>query len=308
MNPFMLLSIAAAAFFAAAFLFCRRRTKKVFDRLSRALDEAIAGDFNESAYDESRLSQTETKLWRFLSSSKLSRGKVEKESGKIKSLISDISHQTKTPVANILLYTDLLSESEDLPPKARELAEQIRPQAEKLNFLIQSLIKASRLESGIVAVKPSANDIALLVKAAVSPCAPKASAKNIALAIKKPNDRDGNAGDLAFFDLKWTAEALYNLLDNAVKYTPPGGRVTVGWAAYEMFMRIDVSDTGPGIPESEYPKLFERFWRSAGAAGVEGVGIGLYLAREIVALQDGYIKVKSEVGKGAVFSVFLPKG
>lgn len=304
MNPLSVaiaISISAVLVCALIVLHNRHRTKRIMERLSLSLDKAISGNFDETTYDESRLSQIETKLWRFLSTSKLSRNNIEKERDKIKSLISDISHQTKNPIANIILYTELLLEREDLPEKAKQLSEQIRPHAEKLHFLIGSLIKTSRLESGIVAVQPAQNNISELISNAVSECLPKADAKNISLTIKE------NSVPIALFDPKWTTEALHNIIDNALKYTVSGGQVTVSSAAYDMFIRIDVRDNGIGIPESEHSKLFARFWRSPSAANAEGVGIGLYLAREIISAQDGYIKVKSEPGKGSTFSVFLPR-
>lgn len=109
----------------------------------------------------------------------------------------------------------------------------------------------------------------------------------------------------ALFDFKWTLEALSNIVDNAVKYTPEGGRVAIRAEKYSFFARIDIEDTGPGIEESEIPLIFTRFYRSLSAADQPGVGIGLYLAREIIQAQKGYIKVTSEKGKGSVFSVFL---
>jgi signal transduction histidine kinase len=111
----------------------------------------------------------------------------------------------------------------------------------------------------------------------------------------------------AVFDPKWTAEAVYNLLDNAVKYTPAGGKISVRAAAYELFCRIDVTDTGIGIAEAEQAKIFTRFYRSPAVAETEGVGIGLFLTRQIVTGQGGYVKVSSAPGKGATFSVFLPR-
>ena len=111
----------------------------------------------------------------------------------------------------------------------------------------------------------------------------------------------------ACFDPKWTAEALYNIMDNAIKYTPQGGKVRVTVQAYELFCRIDISDTGIGISEDEIPKIFSRFYRSSAVSQEEGVGIGLYLSREIITMQGGYIKVSSEPDKGSCFSVFLPR-
>ena len=110
----------------------------------------------------------------------------------------------------------------------------------------------------------------------------------------------------AAFDMKWTAEALANIVDNATKYTEHG-TITISAVSYEMFARIDISDTGTGIPESEQAKIFARFYRSNSVQKQEGVGIGLYLARQIISGEGGYIKVASVPGKGSTFSIFLPK-
>ncbi|CAM5646827.1 Adaptive-response sensory-kinase SasA [Lysinibacillus sphaericus] len=110
----------------------------------------------------------------------------------------------------------------------------------------------------------------------------------------------------AVFDPKWTVEALYNIVDNAIKYTPSGGSVQLSVTPYQLFCRIDVADTGLGISEDETAKIFSRFYRSQEVTDKEGVGLGLYLAREIITAQGGYIKVKSRLGVGSVFSVFLP--
>ena len=109
------------------------------------------------------------------------------------------------------------------------------------------------------------------------------------------------------FDEKWTREALCNLLDNAVKYTPAGGRVTLSVQPYELFCRVDVTDTGPGIHEQERPKIFGRFYRAENAWESEGVGVGLYLTRQIMEGQGGFVKVYSNLGQGSMFSLFLPR-
>ena len=147
---------------------------------------------------------------------------------------------------------------------------------------------------------PKRHGIQQLLDGAAAQAAPKAEAKGILLTVEP--------ADLAArFDPKWTAEALYNLVDNAVKYTPAGGSVTLRATGYELFCRIDVTDTGPGIPETEQAKIFQRFYRSPSASEEEGVGIGLYLARQIAAGQGGYLKVTSRPGAGSTFSLFLPR-
>lgn len=284
-------------------LWQRFRVRRILLRLSRMLEQAYDGTFQEQAYDEKQLSQIEAKMSRFLASSGFSRRQVLQQKQQVEQLVSDISHQTKTPVANILLYTQLLQEASGLSPEAAELAGQVRVQAEKLNFLLQDLIKTSRLENGVLQLTPQKNKVDGLLEAVARMYQTKAQAKNIRIL-----QGAGQEGLTAVFDPKWTAEALGNLVDNAVKYTPEGGQIQISAAGYEMFCRIDIADTGAGISEEETAKIFERFYRSAQTAGHEGVGLGLYLAREIISGQGGYIKVTSVLGQGSIFSVFLPRG
>lgn len=293
-----LVTAAAAAIASAVILQNRRKTRALLMSLDEMLNAAINGDFQEIHLDESLLSSVETKLAHFLSASEVSARNLAEEKSKIKTMIADISHQTKTPIANILLYTQLLSE-QSLPPECRDYLDPLNAQAEKLNFLIGALVKTSRLEAGILTLHPKPTSLADLVKTAIEQIRPKAEGKGIRLTC---DEAEGNA----VFDLKWTTEALYNLLDNAVKYTPCGGSVSVSFSRYDLFCRITVSDSGIGIAESEQAKIFSRFYRSPSVAHAEGVGIGLYLARQIVSEQGGYLKVESELKKGSAFSLFLP--
>ena len=296
-----LLALAVLALLAAAgiALWTHLRSRRMLDTLDRMLDDAIRGDFQESLYDESRLSALETRMAHYLSSSAVSARNLAEEKDKIKTLIGDISHQTKTPIANLLLYAQLLGE-QDLPPESRAYVSALEHQAEKLRFLIDALVKTSRLESGVLAMTPKSHPIQQLLEAAAAQAAPRAEARGIALTVE-PADLT------ARFDPKWTTEALYNLVDNAVKYTPAGGSVTLRAVGYELFCRIDVTDTGSGIPEAEQARIFQRFYRSPSAGETEGVGIGLYLARQIAAGQGGYLKVTSRPGEGSTFSLFLPR-
>ena len=297
----ILLALAVLALLAAVgvALWTHLRTRRMLDTLDRMLDDAARGTFQESLYDESRLSALETRMAHYLSASTVSAKNLAEEKDKIKTLIGDISHQTKTPIANLLLYAQLLEE-QDLPPESRAYVSALEGQAEKLRFLIDALVKTSRLESGVLAMTPKRHGLQQLLEDAAAQAAPRAEARGIALTVE-PTDLS------ARFDPKWTTEALYNLVDNAVKYTPTGGSVTLRAVGYELFCRIDVTDTGPGIPEAEQAKIFQRFYRSPAVSGEEGVGIGLYLARQIAAGQGGYLKVTSRPGAGSTFSLFLPR-
>ncbi len=295
---------AAAAIFAAAALaaavWSRLYAKRVMRELERMLDAAMAGTFLEQDFDESLLSAVESRFAHYLAANAVSAQKLQEEKDKIKTLIADISHQTKTPVANILLYAQLLSEQE-LSPEGRDCAAALEGQVEKLRALIEALVKTSRLEAGVLALHPRAGPLGPVLEEAAAQFAPRAAERRIRLVIS-PTDIS------AVFDPKWTGEALCNLLDNAVKYTPAGGRVTVEAVSYQLFCRIDVTDTGPGIPEEERAKVFQRFYRSPAAYEAEGVGIGLYLARQIAQGQGGYIKASSRPGQGSRFSLYLPQG
>lgn len=289
----ILIVLAAAAIFLQ-----RRKTRQTMDTIEEMLDAAMEGHFSEKDFDESRLSALESRFAHYLSASAISAGNVAAEKEKIQELISDISHQTKTPLTNILLYGELLAE-EDLTEEAHENVNALRSQTEKLRFLIDSLVKLSRLENGILTLQPECRP--------VQPMLAKLESQFMAAAKEKGIDFCITDTDIkAVFDEKWTGEALANLIDNAVKYTERGS-VTVSVTAYELFVRIDVKDTGIGIAQEEQPKIFQRFYRSEQVKEKEGVGIGLYLARQIVSLEGGYMKVSTECGKGSVFSVFLPR-
>ena len=280
----------------ASLLWHRWRMAGLLRRLDRMLDEAVRGEFRESAFDESLLSSVEARLAGYLNASAVSARNLQEEKDKIKALIADISHQTKTPIANVLLYAQLLEEQ---APQCRAYTAPLSAQARKLQSLIEALVKTSRLETGVLALRPRPGLVGPMLEEAVDQLAPRAAEKGLALTLE-PTEAE------AVFDPKWTAEAVCNLLDNAVKYTSSGS-VTVSARSYELFTRVDVADTGPGVAEEELGKLFRRFYRGPGTEDAEGVGVGLYLVRQIAEGQGGFIKVFSKPGRGAKFSLYLPR-
>ena len=273
------------------------RTKKTIDTIENMLNEAVKGNFSEKSFDETRLSSLETRFAHYLSASVVSARNVDK----IKSLIADISHQTKTPIANLLLYSELLLEEDtgNLSAQMCENIVQLHAQSEKLQFLIDSLVKLSRLENGILQLAPQEEALKPMLTLAVKETESKARAKGLELILHDMDEK-------AYFDSKWTLEAICNILDNAVKYTNEGS-ISLSVTAYEMFVRIDIKDSGIGIKEEEFSKIFSRFYRSEDTKNMEGVGIGLYLSRQIISGEGGYIKVSSVYGRGSTFSVFLPR-
>lgn len=275
------------------------RTSKILSDIDKMIDSAINNTFSESSFTETKLSKLESKMYRYLLTGSTSLKQINNEKNSIKTLIADISHQTKTPVSNILLYSQLLKETPDLNDNTIKLVSRIEEQTEKLSFLISSLIKTSRLENGIINVTPKPNSVNKLIECL--DCKSVADTKGVSFNAELTSEFT------AVFDFKWTLEAISNIVDNAIKYTPSGGIVTISAKEYEMFVCINISDTGIGINEDETAKIFTRFYRSPDVSDEKGVGIGLYLAREIISAEGGYIKASSKKGRGSVFSVFLPQ-
>lgn len=295
-----ILFIALCIFISALVIFLYHlRTLRLMRSLENMVDTAIDGTFSEQVFDESRLSALENRFAKYLSASETSYRIVAAEKNTIKELISDISHQTKTPIANILLYSELLGEQE-LSEEAKQYASSLTLQAEKLRFLIDSLVKLSRLETGILSLSAEKKPVFPMIERLIEQFTPPAQEKGVALSFQKTEEQNPSA----VFDEKWTAEAIGNLIDNAIKYTEKGS-VVLSVVPYEMFLCIRVADTGIGIPEEEHAKIFSRFYRSESVHEKPGVGIGLFLAREIIMLENGYIKLSSKPGKGSVFSVYL---
>lgn len=225
---------------------------------------------------------------------------LAQEKEQIKTLISDISHQIKTPIAAANTFAELLSDGELSAEERAEYITTLQMSLGKLTFLTNSLIKMSRLESGIISLKPEKNSLNEIVLQAVKTIYAKAKEKGILITFECVQSFE------AVLDFNWTAEAISNVIDNAVKYTPQGGFVRLQITEYPSYLRLDISDNGVGIPEEEQAKIFGRFYRGKQSVGTDGVGIGLYLTREIINKQNGYMKVSSDEN-GSTFSLFLKK-
>lgn len=225
--------------------------------------------------------------------------KSQTERDYMRSLISDISHQIKTPLANLKMYEELLRSRKLSDAQQQEFLTLLHEQMEKLDFLLESLVKLSRLENGIISFSICNICVKEMLAAALLQIMPAAEAKEIVITV--------DCGDNIFVscDKKWTTEAIFNVLDNAVKYTPPQGSVHITVCVETFFTVLHIKDSGIGIPEAEQAKIFGRFYRVASTSDAPGVGIGLFLTRKILQAQDGYIMVKSESGCGSEFLVFL---
>ncbi len=287
----------------------QRRERKLLAHLKSMLNNAIAGTFTEGPLQDNRISEIESDMWRFLKGSQASSQKLQEQKQKLQSLISDTSHQAAAPLSNIKIYAEMLKERQEACKqqygiRETDMAEELRviqAQAEKLEFLLDSLAKLSCLETGAISLVPESICVSELLLNIKRQFRKKAEQKGIAFQMQ-------DSKELVQADLRWAEEAVANIVDNAIKYTPAGGCVSIRTISYPMFLCIQVSDTGIGIKEGELPKIFARFYRSPAVKREPGIGVGLALAREIMEKQKGYIKVSSEPGKGSRFSLYFTHG
>lgn len=213
--------------------------------------------------------------------------------------VSDLVHQINTPIANIKMYSEFFKEDSLTTEERRHFADNLERQARKLSWLGEGFAKVSRLETGIISLKPKLQPVLPVVLSAVDQVSLKAEQHGNDICLEGRQDLK------ACLDRKWTEEVFFNLLDNAVKYSAPESRILVELLEYEMYIRINVCSQGTKVEREEFARVFQRFYRGRNAEEQEGVGLGLYLAREIVNGQRGYMKGEYELEKGNVFSVFL---
>ena len=297
--------ILTAAFYIWGMVFLHYFQKKLSlftDGLCQTLDHMMdSTDRPQVDYEaETLLSRISHRLERLYNVMQKTRHTAEGEKEELQSLVSDISHQTKTPIANLKLINDTMLTRPLTEEKRKEFLQATGTQLDKLDFLIQGMVKTSRLETGVITLEKQDVVIGDTLVSAINGVLAPMEQKESSLSVDCPSDLTIS------HDSRWTSEALFNILDNAVKYTSAGGSIQVRVRDWEMYLRIDVTDTGRGIPEHSQGTIFKRFYRDEAVHDIDGVGIGLYLAREIITMQGGYITVESKVGEGSTFSVFLP--
>lgn len=339
--------IAGLVLAAAAVIFVlvyRYQIKRLLGRIIERLDGAIAGRRAPEQYNEGMEAVIGQRLNQFLAISEENARRADREREIIRGFLSDVTHQVKTPLSNILVYAQLLEGQPDMDQDSRDMLLQMEQQVEKLDFLVHNLKKASQLELDMIQLHRSKESVDELIWSSCQLAEPAAHKKGIRIlwepgacadGVDDPGDfssaadgpaqvmgcyraaadglaqgavgstHDASAERYCSMDMRWMQEALGNILDNAVKYSPPGSAIAIDVMEYELFYRINVKDEGPGISEEEQGLIFSRFYRSERTGKEPGLGIGLYLTREIVMRHGGYVEVHSEVGHGAEFSVFL---
>ena len=277
----------------------KREMEAVYQGLLLKLDRAITLGAREVSYDESMDAAVSERLRRILEISGMHKEKAQKERDVVQSLISDITHQVRTPLTNIMLYTGLLQEKEK-DGETAVLIEKISQASLRLDFFMRQLVKSSCAEREMIALSPKLTKAGEIVGMACQAQELSAMKKNIVF-VREVTE------DMCFADKKWTIEAVANVVENAVKYSPENSRIEVKTIPYESFVLIEVKDFGIGIKEEERGLVFGRFYRSEDVKDLPGFGIGLYLVREIISGEGGYVKIKENPEGGTIVQVYLSR-
>lgn len=274
----------------------RKTYRRIDELLDRVLNQEIIldSDVKEGEYSAlvSKIKQIQEVLENHARS-------AETEKEQVKSLVSNMSHQLKTPLANLSLYAEILGKSELSKERKNEFFSKMQRQIEKLNWMVESLSKMVKLEQNLDDFEIKNTKIRQTILDAVDTVYEKLEKKDIQLDMESFEDR------FLYHNRKWTVEVFVNLLENAIKYTEKGGFISIRVKSYELYTEIQISDNGRGIRQEELTDIFKRFYRSPEVENMEGSGIGLYLCNLILEKEKGYITVLSEYGKGSCFSVFL---
>ena len=298
--PLFLLTVLGLSFLTVIRIRLIRFIKDLEHGLDTIMDD---GEFetDELLFEDDLYSKVMQKMWKIYSSKRETADSIEKEKKALQIIISDIAHQVKTPMTNVIVYQDILENSLRDREDCLETLATIRSQFEKLEFLLEAIIRLSELETGLIRLTREKTTLGECLKMALESAIIKADKKQIRIdIINKMNSE-------VYCDLKWTAEAVFNILDNAVKYSSRDGIISISSKEIGPYTCLIIRDNGIGIEKANMNNIFKRFYREKNGSGIEGLGLGLSLAREIIVKQNGYIMVDSEKGKWTEFSIFLPK-
>jgi signal transduction histidine kinase len=268
--------------------------------LERILNRDISAPFETTGED--RISKLTSKANRIVDMcvSEVTQTKEEKET--IQGFISDMSHQMKTPLAGISMYADLLLDGNLSADEQREFLSRMKSGTEKLQWMMDSLIKMSRLEVGAIMLSPASENIKPTISDAIGSVVAAAAKKNVNISVSDFEDTP------LYHDKKWTREAMANVLENAVKYSESDAEIEISVEPLPLYTKVIITDHGIGVEKADWNFIFKRFYRGQNVKNNEGAGLGLYLAALIMEKQGGYIMVDSIPGKFTSFSFFLRNG
>lgn len=292
------LIVGAAGIIIALLFFFR------YKKMYRAIDKMHSEILNRTAVTQSDIKEGEisalaSKARRIQEMLELEIEKADREKEQVKSLISNMSHQLKTPLANLMMYGEILNDENLTKEEQKRFLQKLKTQSEKIDWILQSLFKMVKLEENAITFEAEPSPIRQTITDAIGAIYEKAEKKSITIEMKPFPE------EYLYHNRKWTAEVFENILENAVKYTKEGGAVTIEAEKFELYTCIKIRDEGLGIREEEQTEIFKRFFRSKDVENTEGSGIGLYLCKLILEKEKGYMNVESRYGEGSCFLVFL---
>lgn len=284
-----------------ALIFTYRRYQQIGE-LSAYLKRISTGEYSLDVRDheEGELSILKSEIYKMTVMLSESTGLLQREKRELADSLADISHQLKTPLTSMMVMADLLQD-EKLPSlKRKEFTERIRVQLERIQWLVSSLLKMSKLDAGVVTLRPEPVPIRGVLDKAAAPLLIAMELKNQSLLY------EGEADALCRCDPHWTVEALLNILKNCMEHTPVGGHIHLDWLENPLYSEIRIEDDGEGIAREDLPHIFTRFFKGKNASE-DSAGIGLAMARSILERESGSITADSSPGRGTRFVIRLYK-
>ncbi|MGX6445773.1 sensor histidine kinase [Neobacillus sp. K501] len=278
-------------------IFTRWRYREI-EKLSGYLQRISNGNFQLDVRDnyEGELSILKSQIYKVTKMLSEQGAVLQEDKAKLTNAISDISHQIKTPLTSMMMMADLLGDKRLEDGKRAEFTRNLQVQLERMEWLVSSLLKLSKIDAGTIAFKKEKVLVSQLVQKALEPLLVPMDIKMQVLTVKGDENAAFNV------DFNWTAEALINIVKNCVEHTPDGGEITILFSENALFTEITISDNGEGIPKEDIPYIFKRFYKGKNASD-DSVGIGLAMAHSIVTSQQGDIEVKSQKGEGTTFRI-----
>ena len=290
--------LLVVALFAGTWVFFSAR-KRLYSQADQAVSGYLCGDYSqhlprssEGAIDQifAQVEQLATML----------QAKTETEHQAkefLKKSISDISHQLKTPLAALAMYQEIIADEPEHPDTVREFSAKMSVSLKRMEYLIQAMLKITRLDTGNIVFEKDCLNVAALVSQSIRELTTRAGRENKRILV------DGDAGQQLVCDRDWTCEAIGNIVKNALDHTGPGGTVKIPWEHTPAMLRVFISDDGSGIAQEDIHHIFKRFYRSKHALDTQGIGLGLPLAKSIIEGQGGIISVQSDPGAGSTFTL-----
>ncbi|MBM4763603.1 HAMP domain-containing sensor histidine kinase [Bacillus sp. B15-48] len=282
---------------SSTLIFTKWRYREI-EKLSNYLQQISNGDFQLDVRDnyEGELSLLKSQIYKVTRMLSEQGTVLQEDKANLTNAISDISHQLKTPLTSMMMMADLLDNHRLDGEKRREFTRNLQVQLKRMEWLVSSLLKLSKIDAGTIAFKKEKVFVAPLIQTAVEPLL-------VPIDIKMQNLNVNGDEEAAFIgDNNWTAEALINILKNCVEHTAEGGEISILFSENALFTEITITDNGKGIAKEDLPSIFKRFYKGKNASD-DSVGIGLAMAYQIITSQQGDIEVKSEPGVGTIFQI-----